>query len=103
MGQYHKVVNLDKKQYLHPRVFNDGLKLCEFGASSGGTMFGLALLLARDNGKGGGDFHIDNPLVGSWAGDRIIIVGDYGDDKLYSELDDEYENISPQLAELISK
>lgn len=82
MGQYHKVCNLDKKQFLHPHKAGDGLKLLEFGCSSNGTMTLLALLLARDNGKGGGDLHVDEDqdvhmLVGSWAGDRIAIVGDY--------------------------
>jgi hypothetical protein len=36
MGQYYLIVNLDKKQYLHPHRFGDGLKLLEFGASGGG-------------------------------------------------------------------
>lgn len=81
MGQYHYVVNLDKKQYLHPHRFGDGLKLLEFGYNAGGTMTALALLLgeqAADAGRGGGDPYRDSEaLVGSWAGDRIAIVGDY--------------------------
>lgn len=40
MGQYHYVVNLDKKQYLRPHRFGDGLKLLEFGSSGQGTMLG---------------------------------------------------------------
>ena len=31
MGQYFKVLNLDKKEYLHPHCCGDGLKLMEFG------------------------------------------------------------------------
>jgi hypothetical protein len=31
MGQYYYVVNMNKKQYLNPHKFNDGLKACEFG------------------------------------------------------------------------
>ena len=81
MGQYHKVVNLDKKQYLHPHQLGDGLKLMEFGESSGGVMTALAILLALSNGRGGGDFNgAESPLVGSWGGDRIVIIGDYGED-----------------------
>lgn len=84
MGQYHYVVNLDKKQFLHPHKFDDGLKLMEFGLSGGGTMTGLAILLgcsSREGGRGGGDFHLDRErIVGSWAGDRIAIVGDYAED-----------------------
>lgn len=83
MGQYHLVANLDKKQYLHPHRFGDGLKLLEFGDSAGGTMCALAILLApqsANGGRGGGDMHYDaEGLVGSWAGDRIAIVGDYAE------------------------
>lgn len=98
MGQYHYVCNLDKKEFLHPHVLGDGLKLMEFGSSGQGTMLGLAILLAASNGRGGGDFHVQNDpygdgrdvgdmtgrdfdlvkaIVGRWAGDRIAIIGDY--------------------------
>lgn len=79
MGQYHRVINLDKKQWLRPHSFDEGTKLMEFGCSSQGTMTALAILLAASNGKGGGDFRGDDPLIGSWAGDRIAIVGDYAE------------------------
>lgn len=80
MGQYHHIVNVDKRQHVNPHAFGDGLKLMEFAHSGkGGTMTALALLLAGSNGRGGGDFRGADPdrLVGSWAGDRIAIVGDY--------------------------
>lgn len=83
MGQYHKVVNLDKKMWLNPHSFDDGTKLMEFGQSAGGTMTALAILLApqsANGGRGGGDMHTDREgIVGSWAGDRIAIVGDYAE------------------------
>lgn len=79
MGQYYKIVNLDKKQFIHPHRFDDGLKLCEFGNSRSGTLFALAALLADGNGRGGGDISSDSSFIGSWAGDRIVIAGDYGD------------------------
>lgn len=79
MGQYYYVVNVDKKQYLNPHAFGDGLKLMEFGLSGCGTMAGLAVLLAQGNGRGLGDLHSEDPLVGSWAGDRVIVAGDYAD------------------------
>ncbi len=79
MGQYYLIVNLDKREYLHPHRFGDGLKLMEFGCSSDGTMTALAILLADGNGRGGGDLDADDPIVGSWAGDRIVVAGDYAD------------------------
>lgn len=83
MGQYYLTVNLDKRQYLHPHRFGDGLKLLEFGSSGDGTMTGLAILLAEGNGRGGGDLRSGHPIIGSWAGDRIVIAGDYSDPLKY--------------------
>ncbi|MDE3179725.1 MAG: hypothetical protein KGM47_08700 [Acidobacteriota bacterium] len=110
MGQYHLIVNTDKKQFLTPTRLGDGLKLMEFG-DGGATLTALAILLAQDNGRGLGDLHVAMPdaplehwekdeynlkrvrtphahLVGSWAGERIIIAGDYGDN-----LPDQEENL----------
>ena len=84
MGQYYKVVNITKKEFISPWTFDDGAKLVEFGASGEGTMFALAALLSDGNGRGGGDImsdnNNDNSLIGSWAGDKIVISGDYADD-----------------------
>lgn len=123
MGQYYYPVNIDKREYINPHRFGDGLKLLEFGSSGDGTMLGLAILLASGNGRGGGDLDRQsvnsgenafgeagpfdplpgeriehewvslNPqtnknqtyrtivprIVGRWAGDRIVIAGDYAD------------------------
>ena len=82
MGQYHYTVNLDKHEYLDPHQLGDGLKLVEqCGHVPGGINDALHLLLAVSSGRGGGDFPTDSPLVGSWGGDRIAVVGDYGDDR----------------------
>lgn len=79
MGQYYLIVNLDKREFLYPHRFGDGLKLLEFGDSAAGTMCGLAILLADGNGRGCGDLEADDPIIGSWAGDRIVVAGDYAD------------------------
>jgi hypothetical protein len=130
VGQYHIVVNLDKKSYLHPNHLGDGLKLLEFG-DGGATLTALAILLAKDNGRGLGDLHVAMPetplehwendeynlkrvrtphahLVGSWSGDRITIAGDYGDnlpgqeENLYSTAQRDFEDISAPMRELIN-
>jgi len=80
MGQHYLVVNPQKRQYLDPTRFGDGLRLMEFGAAGAGTMMGLAILLADGNGRGNGDLSSDSPIVGTWAGDPIVIAGDYADD-----------------------
>ncbi|CAG0999235.1 hypothetical protein PLCT2_02964 [Planctomycetaceae bacterium] len=85
MGQYYFIVNIDKKEFLHPHKLGDGLKLMEFAGQGDGTMLALGLLLADGCGRGGGDFHArkcSNPdlaLIGRWKGDRIVVAGDYAD------------------------
>src|SRR6516164_2497689 len=80
MGQYHYTVNLDKKQFINPHKLGDGLKLLEqAGYSPGGMNDALHLLLAVSSGRGGGDFQSESPLIGSWGGDRIAVVGDYAE------------------------
>lgn len=94
MGQYYKIVNKTKKEYLDPHTFGNGLKLMEFVSDGTGTLQGLAILLAEGNGRGGGDLHSDSKLIGSWAGDSIYISGDYADSELYHKAEDTYKNIS---------
>jgi hypothetical protein len=79
MGQYYKIVNIKKKQYIKPDTFGDGSKLMEFSMSASGVLAGLAILLADGNGRGGGDLHSENDIIGSWAGDNIVVAGDYAD------------------------
>jgi hypothetical protein len=48
----------------------------------------LSILLADGNGRGGGDLHSENDIVGSWAGDNIVVAGDYADEgKFVKEAD----------------
>lgn len=90
MGQYYRLVNLDKEQYLDPHHCGDWAKLMELASSGCGMLACLAILLADGNGKGGGDLghydvntgrydSADDPMIGSWAGDRIVLCGDYSD------------------------
>jgi len=63
-------------------------------------------LLADGNNRGGGDLHSDHPIIGSWAGDRIVIAGDYADKgkftddpsrNLYRVAGEEFMDISRQV------
>jgi len=106
MGQYWKVVNLDKHEYVLPHRLGSGLKLWEQLANSPGTGEALVVLCAAmPEARGGGDFDLDEnwhgpertdmssagPMpdeypaiaartIGRWAGDRIALVGDYAQD-----------------------
>ena len=66
MGQYHYLINLDKKQFVYPHQIGNGLKLKEQVGWEYSTATVLVMLLAassRDGGRGGGDFHAEHPLV----------------------------------------
>lgn len=103
MGQYYKIVNVKKKQYITPHTFGDGAKLMEFSMSANGVLAGLAILLADGNGRGGGDLNSNSSIVGSWAGDNIVIAGDYADDgKFVSNPNTTLYNVATEEGEDIS-
>ena len=116
MGQYWKVVNLDKMEYLAPHKLGCGLKLWEQLANYPGTGAALIFLCAAMPERcGGGDFDLDEnwhgperdmkihnitpgPMpenypeiagktIGRWAGDRIALIGDYAEKDDLKEFD----------------
>ena len=106
MGQYHQVYNVDKKESIHGHRINNGLKLLEQIGWDKSTSTALWLLLANSNGRGGGDALSKHPLIGSWAGDRIVVQGDYVEttDKGYispEELES-YSDISSGVMEMLN-
>ena len=111
MGQYYLIVNIDKKEYLLPHKFGDGLKAREF--ISGDTGKGLIALLLKTSEGGGGDLtnmpyteeeRAKSP-IGSWAGDRIVITGDYDGDhdtkNLYDIAEEEYKDVSVEILQAL--
>lgn len=103
MGQYHKTYNLDKKEVIHPHKIGNGLKLTEqVGKKS--TSTALFLLLANSNGRGGGDAR-PHPYIGRWAGDRIVVQGDYAEPKdpafIYEEDLEKFTDISEKIKEML--
>lgn len=77
MGQYYIAVNVDKKEFIHPHQYDNGLKLMEW--SYIGNKFSTALL---------------NLIAHRWKGDRVYVVGDYAD------LSDEHEVWYEELKKL---
>lgn len=102
MGQYFKAANLDKKEYVCPFCIGQTSKLWEWAANPHGAIF--TLLLRKSTDGGGGDFHgityeeDHNAIAGRWAGDRVVLVGDYDDSQLWNALP-KYRNISEPLVE----
>lgn len=84
MGQYHFIVNLDKREFIDPYRMGVGAKAWEQLASMPSTPQALFALLICSNGRGGGDLGGRSPtaerVIGRWAGDRIAVVGDYAED-----------------------
>ena len=105
MGTYYYVVNYDKKEFLHPHRFGDGLKLMEFAFSSIGVLTGLSLLLVRGSSDILDPSAYGELVVGRWTGDRIsIVVGDY--DRDFGDIayeQDGWVNISAAVVEAMRR
>ena len=97
MGQYFLIADLDKKEYLDPLIMGSGLKLWEICATRVGSA--LVYLLRRSSDRGGGDIHLEVPVfAGRWAGDRIVVIGDYDESHLFSEVSETFKEISEGVA-----
>ena len=90
MGQYYKIVNINKKEYMSPADWGIGTKLMEFACPTYPSIAtsALAILLAEGNNRGGGDLRSNHPIIGSWAYDRVVVIGDYAD--LHPEIGNVY-------------
>jgi|AACY02.16.fsa_nt_gi hypothetical protein len=70
------VVNVDRGEFLHPHRFDNSQKLCEL---NGHLMMAVARLLAAQNRPDLPGEVRDHMLVGRWAGQHIVIVGEKDD------------------------
>lgn len=106
MGQYHKLYNLTKREYVHPHSINNGLKLMEQVGYYKSTSSALLLLVANSNGRGGGDAP-PHPLIGRWAGDQIVVQGDYSEPHDPAHITDEdldsFADISADVKDMLDK
>lgn len=100
MGQYHTLYNLDKKEKVE--AFG-GYKLLEQIGYPKSTSTALFLLIANSNGRGGGDVE-SHPLIGSWAGNRVVVQGDYAKegDQAFIPDTDSYKDITQGVWDLIN-
>ena len=99
MAQYFAVYNLDKEQVILPGRFNDGQRLREFGSASCGVLLALAAPLAHGNEQGG--LHSQHEMIGTWAGDRIAIIGDYADVTEFEEDLASFTDISEHILQAL--
>jgi len=97
MGQYYLIVNLDKKEYISPHVVGCGVKAWEICAGDVARL--LPFLLRKSDDWGGGDPHDGYKYDGRWAGDRIVMIGDYDSSGLYYEVYEKYKDITLEVVE----
>ncbi|MEM5815508.1 MAG: hypothetical protein QXL14_00460 [Candidatus Aenigmatarchaeota archaeon] len=98
MGQYFILINLDKKEYVDPFNIGSGSKFFEVCWNNAGKL--LVYLLRKSNETGGGDVEEPKKLqyCGRWAGDRIVLIGDYDKSKLYQKAKKNYKDIGIEAA-----
>lgn len=91
MGEYYRVVNLDKRQCFSGRT----LGLCQkFHSLQSEPMSSLVVWVLAKTA------HLRKPpLLGSWAGDAVMIVGDEGDAAQLYEESETFDDISVALIE----
>jgi hypothetical protein len=90
MGQYHKLVNLDKKEQVISYALGLGAKQYEQTGMPGSMSDALYLLLMSSPASGGGDWENFPELSGRWVGDRVAVLGDYTQENAIPD----YENAS---------
>jgi hypothetical protein len=95
MGQYFVLVNLDKREFIHPHEFGTGAKLWEICRNNIAGV--LPFLLRQSNEGGGGDIQKNYKNAGRWAGNRIVVVGDYDKSGLYDRAKEEFKEISKEV------
>lgn len=112
MGQYHILINLDKMEKVNPHALGHGLKQWEQVATPAGMGDVMYVLLTASPARGGGDLDEVKGVTGRWVGDRVVVVGDYTEDKDIpkspipaSELYDskQLSDISLEVADAIGK
>ena len=96
MGQYFKLINEDKKEVVVSYGIRGTAKFYEWLYNNQARV--LVWLLRRSNEGGGGDVNdwTRYQTLGRWAGDRVSLVGDYDESKLYDKAE-KYTDISKLL------
>src|SRR5258705_10915620 len=80
MGQYHHPVCIEAEEGLNPAGMDSGLKEGEQGFSRPSTVNAMVALVCARGGNMPADCS-QSPLIGRWAGKRVLVQGDYAEDK----------------------
>jgi hypothetical protein len=79
MGQYHHPVCIEAEEGLNPTGMDSGLKEGEQGFNRPSTPAAIIALVCARGGNMPSDCS-QSPLIGRWAGKRVLIQGDYAED-----------------------
>lgn len=88
MGEYYRLADLDRKEFISSHDIGGVAKVWEWCAGCFSHI--IPFMIAR-----GAD--VRGEYMGRWAGDRVVLVGDYDASGLYEEMDvpgGEWTNIS---------
>src|ERR1700730_10085858 len=80
MGQYLHPVCIEAEEGLNPHGMDQGLKEGEQGFSRPSTPNAMVALVCARGGNMPADCS-QSPIIGRWAGKRVLVVGDYAEDK----------------------
>ena len=74
-NKYRYVLNMDTKEYVDTKKIplSDVWEDPKTGKEWPFQMHPLPILTCEGNGRGGGDFRKDDPLVGTWARNRVSV------------------------------
>ena len=86
MGQYYKILNIDKKEMLVPWSWNNGAKLMEWSYCGNSMVRGFLTL-----------------LYNSWKGDRVYVVGDYAVTYTEDEIDEAVQKTCKSFTQLLEE
>jgi hypothetical protein len=95
MGQYFRLINYDKREYVDPWRLGGLAKLFEWCANRQAGV--IPFLLRKSDEGGGGDIQRDYHTAGRWAGERIALIGDYDSSEDYESAEREFTDISREL------
>src|SRR5438445_11287361 len=79
MGQYHHPVCIEAEEGLSPHGIGDGLKEAEQGFNRPSMPNAIVALVCARGGNQPADCS-QSPVIGRWAGKRVLIQGDYAED-----------------------
>jgi hypothetical protein len=114
VGQYHRLVNIDKQEVVDPHGLGLGSKQWESQVGCEGSLADAMYVLTMTSASaGGGDLPFTD-ISGRWCGDRVLIVGDYtgadavpgftGADAIYQlSTTPQYKDITGEVREAFSK